>query len=99
MRNESHTFLFRALLLSALIFVAAFPGATSEARAQSPKVVKTIRPEFSQVPDHIPNFLPFRSVKRPKVAVILSGGGARGIASIGVLKVLEDADIAIDLIA
>ena len=99
MRNNSHTVLFRVLLLSALIFVAAFPGATPEAWAQSPKVVKTIRPEFSQVPDHIPNFLPFRSVKRPKVAVILSGGGARGIASIGVLKVLEDADIAIDLIA
>ena len=49
--------------------------------------------------DRIPNFLPFKSVKRPKVGVVLSGGGARGIASIGVLKALEDADIPIDFIA
>jgi len=99
MRNNSHTILFRLLLVCALILVAAFAGAMSEAQAQSKKVVKTIRPDFSEVPNHIPNFLPFKSVKRPKVGVILSGGGARGIASIGVLKVLEDADVPIDFIA
>jgi NTE family protein len=35
---------------------------------------------------------------RPNVAVVLSGGGARGIAHIGVLKALEEAGIPIDLI-
>lgn len=35
---------------------------------------------------------------RPKVALVLSGGGARGAAHIGVLKVLEGAGIPIDLI-
>ena len=35
---------------------------------------------------------------RPKVAVILSGGGAKGFAHIGVLKVLEDEGIPIDII-
>ena len=34
------------------------------------------------------------SPKAPRVAVVLSGGGAKGIAHIGVLKVLEDAGIA-----
>jgi len=36
--------------------------------------------------------------KRKKVAVVLSGGGAKGMAHIGVLKVLERAGIPIDII-
>ena len=36
---------------------------------------------------------------RKKVGVVLSGGGAKGVAHIGVLKVLEEADIPIDYIA
>lgn len=35
---------------------------------------------------------------RPKVAVVLSGGGAKGFAHIGVLKVLEEEGIPIDII-
>ena len=35
---------------------------------------------------------------RPKIALVLSGGGARGLAQIGVLKVLDRADIDFDLI-
>lgn len=37
-------------------------------------------------------------VRRPKVAVVLSGGGAKGMAHIGVLKVIERAGIPIDII-
>lgn len=36
--------------------------------------------------------------RRPKVALVLSGGGAKGFAHIGVLKVLEEEGIPIDLI-
>lgn len=36
---------------------------------------------------------------RPKVGLVLSGGGARGLAHVGVLKVLERERIAIDAIA
>ena len=36
---------------------------------------------------------------RAKVAVVLSGGGAKGMAHIGVLKVLEKAGIPIDMVA
>ncbi|MCX5828526.1 MAG: patatin-like phospholipase family protein [Deltaproteobacteria bacterium] len=37
--------------------------------------------------------------KRPRIGLVLSGGGARGIAHIGVLKVLEEMHIPIDCIA
>lgn len=35
---------------------------------------------------------------RPKVAVVLSGGGAKGVAHIGALKVIEEAGYPIDII-
>ena len=38
------------------------------------------------------------AVKRPKIGLVLSGGGAKGFAHIGVLKVLEQAGIKIDYI-
>ena len=36
---------------------------------------------------------------RPKIGLVLSGGGARGTAHIGVLKVLEENHIPIDMIS
>lgn len=36
---------------------------------------------------------------RKKVGLVLGGGGAKGAAEVGVLKVLEEADIPIDYIA
>src|SRR6478672_1491583 len=38
------------------------------------------------------------TVKRPKIGLVLSGGGAKGFAHIGVLKVLEQAGVKIDYI-
>ncbi len=37
--------------------------------------------------------------ERPKVAVVLSGGSAKGFAHVGVLQVLEEAGIPIDIVA
>ena len=39
------------------------------------------------------------SAQRPKVGVVLCGGGAKGAAHVGVLKVLEENGIPIDMIA
>jgi len=39
------------------------------------------------------------SQNRPKIGLVLSGGGARGFAHIGVLKVLEEHNIPVDYIA
>lgn len=36
---------------------------------------------------------------RPKVGLVLSGGGAKGAAHIGVLKYIEEAGIPIDYVA
>jgi len=39
------------------------------------------------------------AAKRPKICLVLSGGGARGAAHVGVIKVLEEYRIPIDCIA
>ncbi|MFH1540935.1 MAG: patatin-like phospholipase family protein [Elusimicrobiota bacterium] len=38
------------------------------------------------------------STKRPKIALVLGGGGARGLSHIGILKTLEEKKIPIDII-
>ena len=43
--------------------------------------------------------IPVGDAGRPKVGVVLSGGGAKGVAHIGILKVLEEAGMPIDYIA
>ena len=45
-----------------------------------------------------PELAPMPS-KRPRIGLVLSGGGARGAAHIGVLKVLEELRVPVDLIA
>ncbi|HIL85692.1 MAG TPA: hypothetical protein EYG52_19550, partial [Pseudomonadales bacterium] len=42
---------------------------------------------------------PLYGSERLKIGLVLSGGGARGAAHVGVLKVLEDLRIPIDVIA
>lgn len=42
---------------------------------------------------------PAMAGERKKVAVVLGGGGAKGVAHIGVLKVLEEAGVPIDIVA
>jgi NTE family protein len=39
------------------------------------------------------------SKKRPKIGLVLSGGGARGFAHVGVIKVLEENKIPVDFVA
>jgi len=50
-------------------------------------------------PIHIPDTPPpAPALNHAKVALVLSGGGARGVAHAGVLEILEENDIKIDLI-
>jgi NTE family protein len=46
-----------------------------------------------------PASLPAAAPVRPRIGVVLSGGGARGLTHVGVLKVLEELRIPIDYIA
>src|SRR5262245_16376350 len=52
-------------------------------------MLPTTRPALAQEP----------AAKRPRIGVVLSGGGARGAAHVGVLKVLEELRIPVDLLA
>src|SRR3979409_2502965 len=52
-------------------------------------------------PEHPPRAEPLvliRKADRPLIAFVLGGGGARGFAHAGVLKVLDDAGIRADLV-
>ena len=49
---------------------------------------------FSQIEDSLPP-----NKKDVSVGLVLSGGGARGLAHIGVLKTIEQAGVKIDYIA
>ena len=42
--------------------------------------------------------LRYEKIRQPRIALVLSGGGARGIAHIGVLQAFEDHNIPVDLI-
>ena len=46
-----------------------------------------------------PDPSPQQNLIRPRICLVLSGGGARGMAHIGVLKVLEELKVPIDCIA
>jgi NTE family protein len=59
----------------------------------------TVRPHFRDFQFHRMTILPHQVLQRPKIGLVLSGGGARGIAQIGVLKVFERYGIPVDFIA
>lgn len=60
--------------------------------------IDTLALEFDQVVSPPFCLTSHKLIKRPKIGLALSGGGARGFAQIGVLEVLEDNNIPIDLI-
>jgi len=73
----------RACALAVVAWIVLAAGAPPDARAQSASVEAGVR----------------TPVGRPKVCLVLSGGGARGAAHIGVLKVLEELRVPVDCIA
>ena len=90
--------LARYILLTLMMCIASLAAPARQVGGSEGRSVEVIRPRTAGSTDRIPNFLPYSSVVRPKVALVLSGGGARGIASVGVLEVLEQAEIPIDLV-
>jgi NTE family protein len=80
----------------ASVLVSACFLLPSTAAAQSNLV---IRPQFTKPTCGGPFNLAPKEIRRPKVGLVLTGGGARGIVHIGVLKVLEQRNIPIDFIA
>lgn len=57
-----------------------------------------IRLQLGEQERKVPYLIPYRPLQHPRVTLILSGGGARGISQIGVLKAFEMHNIPIDFI-
>jgi NTE family protein len=89
-----------ALILALAVLL---PGLAATARAQDDSgqprglgggpAATPVEPAASAPP------LPALRTPRPRIGLVLSGGGARGAAHIGVLKVLEELRVPIDVIA
>ena len=77
-----------AALAAAAVLASSIWALAGTARAADPPVAA---PD-AQVP--APD-----AMRRPRICLVLSGGGARGMAHIGVLKVLEELNVPIDCIA
>ena len=88
-------------LLCAVLWLAVAAVATAHAAnanvANAP-VVNAPVADAQNPPDTAPA-TPSVPGHRPRIGLVLSGGGARGIAHIGVLKVLEEQHVPIDAIA
>ena len=76
------------ILCSALLFLMTLP---SYARTVDPKgdslAIEQFRKKMDQIRKH-----------RPTVALVLSGGGAKGAAHVGVIKYIEELGIPVDLV-
>ena len=86
-----------AFLCSILVFASpGFVSGTDTTGRPASSVV--IRPAWDGTDSRRAHLVPYKPVRRPKLGLVLSGGGARGIASIGVLKAFERRGIPIDLL-
>jgi len=66
------------------------------AAALLPFLLGALAPDANAEPDEL--VVPSLDATRPRVGLVLSGGGARGLAHIGVLKVLEELRVPVDVI-
>jgi NTE family protein len=57
-----------------------------------------ITPNWGDYEKHYLDVIAYRRLKKPRIGLVLSGGGARGIAQVGVIEVLEEHNIPIDFI-
>jgi len=62
------------------------------------EIIKILNLDFENIEKAPYCFIPYKQLKRPKIGLALSGGGARGFAQIGILQILEENGIPIDYI-
>ncbi len=82
------------------LFSGIAPGQPSPADSSRHRRLTTvITLTYDTLATGAPRSFPMRAPKRPRLALVLSGGGARGAAQIGVLKAFERHHIPIDFIS
>lgn len=84
--NILHRVMCRSRNISLLLIVSLISAVAAQSRKPSGSVQLAGR------------FFPYLEKSRPKVALVLSGGGSRGISQVGVLEEFEKQHIPIDLI-
>jgi NTE family protein len=98
-RNHLPRLLYAALAIfvgaTSAQTLAPAPSATSGA-ARSAAPAATAAPALTATPPA--SAAASAPATRPKIGLVLSGGGARGAAHIGVLKVLEDLRVPVDVV-
>ena len=72
---------------AAVLMLMWLPLSSADAQTGAPSAASVAAPSAAQQP------------ARPRIGLVLSGGGARGLAHVGVLKVLERERIPVDAIA
>jgi NTE family protein len=83
----------------ALILFAVVPLLAQAQDSATPQTrITIIKPDVREAKSRYPKLNSFHSVQQPRIALVLSGGGARGIAAIGVLRILEHHKVPVDLI-
>jgi len=81
-----------ALLAVSVLWLPAAAGAAEPKGLGGGPAATAPQPAASAAP------LPALPAPRPRIGLVLSGGGARGAAHIGVLKVLEELRVPVDII-
>ena len=83
-------------LAASVLWIAAVAGAAPAAPATTATTAATAATAATPAR---PAAAPASGARRPKICVVLSGGGARGLAHIGVLEALERLRVPVDCIA
>ncbi len=89
----------RFLLCLALLMTVLLPEITASAYAAQSSRKTVIYPDTLKLPFHRLALRPYMRPARKSVGLALSGGGANGLAQIGILKALEEEGITVDYIA
>ena len=87
------------LALLGVVIVAAMLGSTrSYAQERPSRNSWTVGPAYEEPPGNVPQLFPHRHHVPVRLALVLSGGGSRGAAAIGVLRSFERHKVPMDFI-
>ena len=84
------------VLLPVILLIAMNRGEAGEKSVQHYNEI--VRPAYGELQKKTFDVLSYYDIQRPKIGLVLSGGGARGVAHLGVLEVFEENNIPIDFI-
>lgn len=90
-----------SLLCGMLFILVAVPARVRAQAADAPATPPAATPPPAAIPPSATTVRPTRPTPgaRPRIGLVLAGGGAKGGAHIGVLKVLEELHVPVDCIA